>query len=191
MSANSENAPLSISEIAQRIRLIRGQRVVLDADLAEFYGVATARFNQQVRRNLERFPSDFMFQLDEEEFKSLRLQSATLKAGRGQHRKYLPLAFTEHGAIMAATLLNSPRATDISVHVVRAFVELKSMLASNREMANKLFQLERKVSRHDLAIAELIDSMRELLSPPDPPKRPLGFVPLEDKGKKAQARRKA
>lgn len=181
MSTDSDDAPLSIGEIAQRIRLIRSQRVLLDTDLAGFYGVTTARFNQQVRRNLERFPSDFMFQLDEVEFKSLRLQSATLKAGRGQHRKYLPLAFTEHGAIMAATLLNSPRATEISVHVVRAFVELKSMLASNREMANKLFQLERKVSRHDLAIAELIDSMRALLSPPDSPKQPIGFVPQEDK----------
>jgi ORF6N domain len=191
MSADSDNAPLSIGEIAQRIRLIRGQRVVLDADLAGFYGVTTARFNQQVRRNLERFPSDFMFQLDEEEFKSLRLQSATLKVGRGRHRKYLPLAFTEHGAIMAATLLNSQRATEISVHVVRAFVELKSMLASNREMANKLFQLERKLARHDKSIADLIDSMRVLLSPVDPPKRPIGFVTPGDKSTKAQARRKA
>ncbi len=183
-SVATSTAPLSIGDIAQRIRLIRGQRVVLDADLAAFYGETTKRFNQQVRRNLARFPPDFMFQLDEEEVAALRLQSATLKTGRGQHRKYLPLAFTEHGAIMAATLLNSLRATEISVHVVRAFVELKSMLASNREMANKLFQLERKVSRHDQAIAELIDSMRELLSPPDPPKRPIGFVPPQDKSKK-------
>ena len=171
--------------------MIRGQRVVLDTDLAGFYGVATARFNQQVRRNLQRFPSDFMFQLDENEFASLRLQTATIKTGRGRHRKYLPLVFTEHGAIMAATLLNSPRATEISVHVVRAFVELKSILASNREMADKFLQLERRVSRHDLAIAELIDSMRALLSPPDPPKQPMGFVTPQTKSKKAQARLKA
>ena len=132
---------------------------------------------------MARFPADFMFQLDAEEFTALRLQSATLNTGRGQHRKYLPYAFTEHGAIMAATLLNSPRATEISVHVVRAFVELRAMLATNREMSNKLYQLERKVSRHDQAIAELIDSMRQLLAPPDPPKQPIGFVPPQDKSK--------
>ena len=106
-----EGEPLSIGEIAQRIHLIRGQRVVLDADLAAFYGETTKRFNQQVSRNLARFPADFMFQLNEVEFSALRLQFATLKTGRGQHRKYLPYVFTEHGAIMAATLLNSPRAT--------------------------------------------------------------------------------
>jgi len=176
-----ENTQLSISDIAQRIQIVRGQRVIVDDDLAAFYGETTKRFNQQVRRNLERFPADFMFQLDAQEYSSLRLQSATLKTGRGQHRKYLPLAFTEHGAIMAATLLNSPRATQISVHVVRAFVELKSLLASNREMSNKLYQLERKVSRHDQSIAELIDSMRELLTAPVLPKRSIGF--LEPQGK--------
>ena len=187
MASETTSEPLSIGEIAQRIHLIRGQRVVLDTDLAAFYGETTKRFNQQVRRNLARFPADFMFQLDADEFTALRLQSATLNAGRGQHRKYLPLAFTEHGAIMAATLLNSPRATNISVHVVRAFVELRAMLATNREMSNKLYQLERKVSRHDQAIAELIDSMRQLLAPPDPPKQPIGFVPPQDKSKGTKA----
>ena len=187
MATDTTHEPLSIGDIAGRIRLVRGQRVVLDADLAAFYGETTKRFNQQVRRNLARFPADFMFQLDAEEFAALRLQSATLNAGRGQHRKYLPLAVTEPGAIMAATLLNSPRATEISVHVVRAFVELRAMLATNREMSNKLYQLERKVSRHDQAIAELIDSMRQLLAPPDPPKRPIGFVPPQDKSKGAKA----
>ena len=187
MASETTHEPLSIGDIAQRIHLIRGQRVVLDTDLAAFYGETTKRFNQQVRRNLARFPADFMFQLDADEFTALRLQSATLNAGRGQHRKYLPLAFTEHGAIMAATLLNSPRATNISVHVVRAFVELRAMLATNREMSNKLYQLERKVSRHDQAIAELIDSMRQLLAPPDPPKQPIGFVPPQDKSKGTKA----
>lgn len=175
--------PLSIGDIAQRIRLVRGHRVVLDADRAAFYGETIKRFNQQVRRNLARFPSDFMFQLDEDAYAALRLHIATLKTGRGQHRKYLPLAFTEHGAIMAATLLNSQRATEISVHVVRAFVDLRALLTSNREVANKLFQLERKVSGHDRAIAELIDSMQELLAQPKPSKRPIGFVTPQDKGK--------
>jgi ORF6N domain len=127
--------PLSIGEVAQRIILIRGRRVVLDTDLAAFYGETTKRFNQQVSRNRARFPEDFMFQLSDEEFASLRLQSATLKSGRGQHRKYLPFAFTEHGTIMAATLLNSPRATALSIYVVRAFVELRGLLSTSKELA--------------------------------------------------------
>jgi hypothetical protein len=174
--------PLSIGEITQRIHLIRGQRVVLDTDLAAFYGETTKRFNQQVRRNLARFPADFMFQLDAQEASALRLQFATLKTGRGQHSKYLPLVFTEHGAIMAATLLNSPRATELSVYVVRAFVELRGMLASNQALANKVNTLERKVSVHERNIAELVDSMAELLAaPPPPPKRSIGFITPEDK----------
>lgn len=182
MSADSSAAPLSIGEMAQRIHWIRGQRVVLDADLAAFYGETTKRFNQQVSRNRERFPEDFMFQLDEQEFAALRLQIATIKTGRGQHRKYLPYVFTEHGAIMAATLLNSPRATQLSVYVVRAFVELRGMLTSNRELAGKVHTLERKVSVHERNIAELADSMAELLATPlPPPKRSIGFVPQEDK----------
>jgi ORF6N domain len=182
---DTTNVPLSIGDIAQRIRLIRGQRVILDTDLAAFYGETTKRFNQQVNRNLARFPSDFMFQLDEEEFSSLRLQFATLKpegsSGRGQHRKYAPYVFTEHGAIMAATLLNSQRAVEISVHVVRAFVEWRAMLANNRELSNKLHLLERKVTKHDQAISELIDSMRQLLAAPEAHKRPIGFITPEDK----------
>ena len=177
----NNDTPLPIAEIAQRIQLIRGQRVILDADLAAFYGETTKRFNQQVKRNLARFPGDFMFQLDQEEFSGLRLQIATLETGRGRHRKYAPYVFTEHGAIMAATLLNSPRATEISVHVVRAFVELRGMLATNRELASKLHLLERKVTKHDQSIGELIDAMRQLLAPPDPPRRPIGFVAPEEK----------
>ena len=193
MPIASVNQPLSIGDIAQRIHLIRGQRVILDTDLAAFYGETTKRFNQQVRRNLARFPADFMFQLDADEAQSLRLQFATLdvtdkaskdgKPGRGRYSKYLPMAFTEHGAIMAATLLNSSRATEISVHVVRAFVEWRSMLANNRELSNKLHLLERKVTKHDQAISELIDSMRQLLAAPEPHKRPIGFITPEDKSK--------
>ncbi len=182
MTTSPPTAPLSIGDIAQRIHLIRGQRVVLDTDLAAFYGETTKRFNQQVNRNRDRFPEDFMFQLNKEEHESLRLQFATLEAGRGQHRKYLPHVFTEHGAIMAATLLNSPRATTLSVYVVRAFVELRGMLTSNRELAGKVHSLERKVSVHERNIAELVDSMANLLAtPPDPPKRPIGFVHLQEK----------
>ena len=189
--------PLSIGQVAQRIHLIRGQRVLIDTDLAAFFGETTKRFNQQVSRNRARFPDDFMFELSAEEASALRLQSATLnsggKTGRGQHRKYLPYAFTEHGAIMAATLLNSPRATALSIYVVRAFVELRGLLASNKDLATKMHTLERKVSVHERNIAELADSMANLLAaPPAPPKRPIGFVLPEDKGKKgaASARRK-
>ena len=182
MTTKLNVAPLSIGEIAQRIQLIRGQRVVLDTDLAAFYGETTKRFNQQVSRNRARFLEDFMFQLNEDEFAALRLQFATLKTGRGQHRKYAPYVFTEHGAIMAATLLNSPRATALSVYVVRAFVELRGLLTSNRELASKVHTLERKVSVHERNIAELLDSMAELLAaPPPPPKRSIGFLPLQDK----------
>jgi hypothetical protein len=185
---NQTSEPLSIGEIAQRIHLVRGLRVVFDADLAAFYGETTKRFNQQVRRNLARFPADFMFQLEDEEFAALRLQIATSNIGRGG-RRFAPLAFTEHGAIMAATLLNSPRATELSVYVVRAFVQLRGILVSNRELGVKVHQLERKVSTHERNIAELVDSMGQLLAAPAPPsKRSIGFLPLEEKQSK-QARK--
>jgi hypothetical protein len=135
-----------------------------------------------------------MFQLTEEEFAALRLQIATLKTARGQHRKYLPYVFTEHGAIMAATLLNSPRATELSVYVVRAFVELRGMLSSNQALAGKVHTLERKVSVHERNIAELVDSMAQLLAtPPPPPRRSIGFVTQEElpsgpKGAKGKAK---
>ena len=185
MSTTPATPPLSIEDIAQRILIFRGKRILLDTDLAAFYGVTTKRFNEQVKRNLARFPADFMFQLNDEESAALRSQFATLKIGRGQHRKYLPYAFTEHGSIQAATILNSARATEVSVHVVRAFIELRNLVAGNKELASKLKRLERKVDSHDQAITGLIDSMRQLLAPPDPKKRPIGFViPDETPAKK-------
>jgi hypothetical protein len=175
--------PLSIDDIAQRIQLIRGQRVILDTDLAAFYGETTKRLNQQVNRNAARFPEGFMFQLNEDEFANLRLQFATssLKEtnnARGHGgRRYAPLAFTEHGAIMASMVLASPRATELSVHVVKAFVELRAIAATHSAMANQLHKLHRTVSHHDKAINELMDSMQALLAPPAaPPKRQIGFI---------------
>lgn len=189
MTANDQNALVPVERIAQAILVIRGQKVILDADLAAIYGVETKRFNEQVRRNLERFPADFMFQITQAEWDALRSQFATLKMGRGQHRKYLPYAFTEHGAIMAATILNSPRAIEVSVYVVRAFVELRELLAGNKELAAKLAELEsrieRKLETHDQAIAGLIDAIRELMRPPEPGKKqPIGFVTGGEKPKK-------
>lgn len=172
-----QDALLPVERIAQSILVLRGQKVIIDTDLAALYGVTTKRFNEQVRRNLERFPADFMFQLTEDEWAALRSQFATLKTGRGQHRKYLPYAFTEHGAIMAATILNSPRATEVSVYVVRAFVALREMLAGNKELAATLNELAHKVDSHDQAIAGLINAMRVLMRPPEPTKKqPIGFV---------------
>jgi hypothetical protein len=182
MSTGPAVEPLSIGEVAQRILIVRGQRVLLDADLARFYGETTKRLNQQVRRNRERFPEDFMFELATEEFAELRLQSATSSAGHGG-RRYAPLAFTEHGSIMASMVLNSERATALSVYVVRAFVELRALLASNKELAAKINSLERKVSVHERSIGQLADAMSELLAAPaPPPKRPIGFIQHDDKG---------
>ncbi len=162
----------------------------------------TKRFNEAVKRNLAKFPADFMFALTAPEWEALRSQFATLNAGgRGQHRKYLPYAFTEHGAIMAATILSSPRAIEISVYVVRAFVKLRELVGSHRELARRLDDLEQKTEAlamsHDTfsrntrnQLKQVFDALRELMTPPDPPKRPIGFVTPEDRGKKAQARGK-
>ena len=153
--------------------------MLLDAELAALYGVTTTRLNQQVRRNLRRFPSDFMFQLTAEEHSALMLQNATSKPGRGGRRK-LPLAFTEHGAIMAATILNSERAVEMSIYVVRAFVQLRDLLASNKELAKRLDELEaritRKLATHDQAITGMLKTIRELMNPPEPKRRGIGFT---------------
>ncbi|MDO8292860.1 MAG: ORF6N domain-containing protein [Gallionella sp.] len=192
----SASTLLPLESITHRILMLRGQKVLLDSDLAALYDVPTKRFNEQVKRNLERFPADFMFQLTEEEWDSLRSQIATLKPGRGQHRKYMPYAFTEHGAIMAATILNSPRATEVSVYVVRAFVRLREVLASNVELAKRLDDLERTTEalamQHDtfarntrVQLKQVFDAIRELMTPPEPTKkRPIGFISGDEKPKK-------
>ena len=152
------------------ITRIRGHAVIVDADLAVLYGVSVKRLNQQVTRNRDRFPDDFCFQLTEQEWRSLRLQNATLK--RGQHRKYMPHAFTEHGAIMAATVLNSPQAVQMSLAVVRAFIKLRRMALSVEALARKVDALE---SKYDKQFKVVFDAVRRLMTPPDPPRRPIGF----------------
>jgi len=175
----------TVEHITGAIRILRGQRVLLDAELAALYGVTTARLNQQVRRNRARFPPDFLFQLTAEEFAALMLQNATSKPGRGGRRK-LPLAFTEHGAIQAATILNSPRAVEMSVYIVRAFVKLREILASNKELAHKLAALERSLLALDLKthqrFKEVYEAIRALMHAPAPKRRGIGFTAnLEEK----------
>src|SRR5246127_3279520 len=160
--------------VESRILLLRNQKVILDNDLAELYGVPVRRLNEQVKRNRERFPADFMFQLNLEERESLRSQIATSKPGRGG-RRYAPYAFTEHGAIMAATVLNSERAVEMSVFVVRAFVRLREMLSTNQQLAGKIDELEQRLDTHDASIQELIEAIRELMAPEPATGRRIGF----------------
>jgi hypothetical protein len=160
--------------IAQRIHLVRGQKVMLDADLASLYGVETRVLVQAVKRNLRRFPLDFMFQLTDAEWLSLRSQNVTSK-GRGG-RRYAPYVFTEHGALMLSSVLNSDTAAEIGIMVVRTFVQLREMLSTHKELASKLEALERKVGSHDHAIAGLIDAIRQMMSRPATSSRPIGFV---------------
>jgi hypothetical protein len=160
--------------VESRILFLRKRRVILDSDLAALYGVTVKRLNEQVKRNRERFPADFMFRLGAKEQQILRSQIATSKSGSGG-RRYAPYAFTEHGAIMAATVLNSERAVQMSLFVVRAFVNVREMLAANREIAAKIGELEERLDTHDASIQDLIDAIRELMIPPEAPRRKIGF----------------
>jgi len=151
--------------VESRIIFLRRRRVLLDSDLAELYRVTVKRLNEQVKRNVERFPEDFMFRLTPEENKLLRSQIATSNRGRGG-RRYPPFVFTEHGAIMAASVLNSPRSVEMSIFVVRAFVRLNEMLASNRELAAKVMELDRRLKTQDAAIHDIVAAIRRLMKPP-------------------------
>jgi len=193
--------PSTVEVIAPVIRTIRGQKVILDSDLAHIYGVPTKRLNEQVRRNAKRFPSDFLFQLTAREVDSLRSQFATLKSGRGQHRKYLPYAFTENGTVMAANVLNSPAAVRMSVFVVRAFVQMRELLGSTKDLAKQLAALERKLTArldgHEVAIVDVLRRIMEILDPPPPPPEPetperrIGFHITPEEKLVAKVRKKA
>ena len=187
---------LPLEAITQRILVLRGQKVLLDADLAALYGVETRRLNEQVRRNLDKFPEDFIFEVTNEEVANLKSHFATSSWGG---RRKLPLAFTEHGAIMAATVLKSPRAVEVSVYVVRAFVRLRELVVSNKELALRLDELENKTDLMSLKqetfehntrvqLKQIIDALRELTAPPPAPtKRPIGFVTPDDPPAKPKA----
>src|SRR5438132_13327677 len=165
------------------IHTIRGMRVMLDRDLAKIYGVPTFRFNEAIKRNRHRFPTDFMFQLTREEFDSLTSQNAISKRGRGG-RRTRPYAFTEHGALQAANVLRSPRAVQMSVFVIRAFVKMRETLLGTRELAQKLAVLEKKLTSrldvHEAAIVEVLQELMQILNPPSepepPPRRRIGFT---------------
>ncbi len=180
----TNDAIVPLDGIAQRIIFLRGQKVLLDSDLADLFGVETRRLNEQVRRNRTKFPQDFIFELSPEEFSNLKSQTATSSWGG---RRKLPTAFTEHGAIMAATVLNSPRAVEVSVYVVRAFVRLREMAATHAGLAQRLSELEDKTEAlamsHDTfsrntrnQLKQVFDALRELMTPPDLPKARQRFV---------------
>lgn len=180
LSASTRRQALApLEDITRAILILRGHRVLLDSELAALYGVETRVLNQAVRRNTERFPEDFRFQLTPAEAAASRSQSVISNSRRGG-RRYAPYAFTEHGAIMAATVLNSPRAVEMSIYVVRAFVQLRELLSSNKELAKRLDQLEarieKKLATHDEAIAAMLSAIRELMNPPAPKRRGIGFT---------------
>jgi hypothetical protein len=163
MVSRQEGSMETLEPVQTLIHEIRGQRVILDSDLARIYGVAVKALNQAVKRNAARFPEDFAFQLTSTEWQSLRSQFVTSRSHGG--RRYLPYAFNEHGALMAANVLNSDRAVEMSVFVVRAFVKLRETLASHKELAAKIDELDRKVGSHDKAIVSIIAAIRQLTSP--------------------------
>ncbi len=178
---NSQTQLIPTPDIARMIRLLRERRVILDEDLASIYAVPTKRLNEQYRRNLHRFPEDFAFQLAQPEWTALRSQIATLKTGRGSHRKYLPVAFTEHGALMAANILNSPRAVAMSVYVIRAFVKMREDIVANAAILRRLAEIDKALLVHDVTLREILQKLRPLLEPPPPPPRPeIGFHVKED-----------
>lgn len=181
-SGGSGLVPVEVEIIERKIYFIRGHKVMLDADLATLYGVSTKRLNQQVGRNLNRFPADFMFQLTKEESESLRLQFATSKTGRGG-RRTPPYAFTEQGVAMLSSVLNSDRAAQVNIAIMRAFVRLRELLATHKDLARKIEEMEKK---YDAQFRGVFDAIRQLMTPSQTPHRQIGFVakPKKGRGKK-------
>jgi len=162
-----------IDRIEQMIFIVRGERIILDSDIARLYGVSTKRLNEQVKRNSGRFPQDFMFKLNNDEWMELVANCDRFK--NLKHSTVLPNAFTEHGTVMLANILRSERAIDMSVYVVRAFIRLREIVSRNHELAKKMDELERTVATHDKAICSLFDAIKKLMSQPEPKRRRIGF----------------
>jgi hypothetical protein len=169
-----EQSLAPVERIERAILVVRGHKVILDTDLAALYGVETRRLNEQARRNSQRFPADFMFQLTAQEAVDLKSQFATSSAGWGGKRK-LPFVFTEHGALMAASVLNSARAIQMSLYVVRAFLKLREWIAGHAQLVAKLVEIERRVAGHDQELKAVVQAIRKLMTPPDVPRRKIGF----------------
>jgi len=165
---------IPVESIVNKIVLLRGEKVLMDRDLAELYGVETKQLKRAVRRNINRFPEDFMFQLTKEEYQLLRSQFGTLK--RGVHSKYPPMAFTEQGVAMLSSALNSDRAIEVNIAIMRAFVQLRKMIDSHAELSRKLSDLERKLGDHDEHIQTIFEAIHQLMAPPDKPKKKIGFT---------------
>jgi len=159
--------------IINKIYLIRGMKVMLDHDLSELYSVETKQLKRQVKRNIERFPKDFMFELSRKELDSLRSQFGTLK--RGAHSKYLPLAFTEQGVAMLSSVLNSKQAIEVNIRIIRIFTKMREVLLTHKDILLKLGQLEKKVSKHDGDIRLVFEALKQLLNPAQPPRKRIGF----------------
>jgi len=171
---SEKKAMVPVGKIEQRILLIRDEKVIVDADLAEFYGVPTKRLNEQIKRNKDRFPDGFMFHLSAKEKTEVVANCDHLS--KLKYSSSLPFVFTEHGAIMAASVLNSHRAVEVSVFIVRAFVKLRRMISENKELSRKIVQIERHLAEHDNQIMELVQAIKQLLKPdPLPKKRRIGF----------------
>ena len=167
---NTKNSLVPQETIEGKILLIRGKKVMLDRDLAALYGVETKQLTRQVRRNIDRFPDDFMFRLTKEEF--LRCQIGTSKSGG---RRYSPYAFTEHGILMLSSVLNSKKAIQVNIQIMRTFVKLRQILSTNKELVRKLGQLERKTEKHDAEIQAIFKAIRQLMTPPEKPKKRIGY----------------
>ena len=175
----SEASLIPVERLEGAIRVLRGHRVLLDEDLARLYQVEVKVLNQAVKRNHERVPGDFMFQLTDGEQAFLRSQTVTLETGRGQHRKYRPYAFTEQGVAMLSSVLHSPRAVQVNIEIMRAFVRLRQMLLAHTDLARKLAALEKKYDNQFKAVFEAI---RDLMAPPVKPRRRIGFGKGESDG---------
>ncbi len=178
---------IPIEQVERIILLIRCQKVILDSDLAKLYGVSTKRLNEQVRRNRDRFPNDFMFQLTREE--KAKVVANCDHLSRLKFSSTFPHAFTEHGAIMAASILNTPRAIEASIFVVRAFVKLRELLATHKELAQKLVDLEQRLEDHDEQIQDIFEAIRQLMAPPERTQKKIGFEVKEGRaayGKRAK-----
>jgi hypothetical protein len=183
-----EPSVVDVQKIESLIYLIRGQKVMLDADLAELYGVETRVLKQAVRRNRNRFPSDFMFELTNEENRSLRSQNVILK--RGRYSKYLPFAFTEQGVAMLSSVLNSERAIEVNIAIMRVFVRLREMMATHKELALKLRELESRIQDHDEQILAIFEAIRQLMIPPETARKRIGFEVKEPAAHYYRGRRK-